>query len=187
MQHHAVFCRIHTPGSALLPQPQPRIHALQLTSALEVPFPPFLRCHTEQSCSQRATKSSSLIWRETIQRMVFWEESRGGKIFLDLCVVLTCIVAADLPCSIQDNGWKWWLGEGECPSRDHLHLNVELYVKFFVAAPVSATIPSQFTRMVCNLPTVQRSCRDMCKVGWGPNNNCTKLLANPSSCSVPGR
>lgn len=51
------------------------------------------------------------------------------------------------------------------PIRDRLHLNVKLYVKFFVASPVFAAIPSQFTQMVSNLLSMQMSCRDMHKVG----------------------
>lgn len=73
------------------------------------------------------------------------------------------------------------------PIRDRLHLNVKLYVKFFVASPVFAAIPSQFTQMVSNLLSMQMNCRDMHKVGWGPNNNYAKLLANPLFYSVTVR
>lgn len=100
--------------SARPPRRPSHIRAPHLTSALEVTFPLFPLCHTEQSCGQRMTKFSSLIWRETIQLMDFWEESSRGNIFLDLCVTLTSVAVADLPCSTKDNGWKRWLGGGEC-------------------------------------------------------------------------
>lgn len=67
------------------------------------------------------------------------------------------------------------------PFRDHLHLNMKLYVGFFVAA-----IPGQFTPVVSNLPTMQMSWRGVHKVGWGPDSD-TKLLVDPSFCSVTVR
>lgn len=143
--------------------------------------PPSQLPHSHPSlCATQSNTIQLVDYRKTVQLMDFWEESRGGNIgFFDLYVALICSVAADLQCWTKDKGWKGWRGGGEwlllleivCILRWN-------YIGFFVAA-----IPGQFTPMVSNLPTMQMSWRAVHKVGWGPNSY-TKLLVNPSFCSV---